>query len=150
MAHQFHRVQQQHFKTLNMNVPRAKLATSLFHANLSFNHSFGPAVPPQRTSVDVTTYGCALTHPRFSSLFACALMPPPLPLPSALLNPTQHQQYLLRQSADPDAVNSVGETPDQVCGASEEAIGLLQEARRLKHGESRHAANMYFVCNFII
>lgn len=47
------------------------------------------------------------------------------------------QQYLLSQSANPDAVNSVGETPDQVCGATTEAVHLLLEARRLKQGPMR-------------
>lgn len=54
--------------------------------------------------------------------------PPPPSLPPS------PKQYLLSRSADPDAVNSVGETPGEVCGATTEVTDLLDEARRLKKG----------------
>lgn len=48
-------------------------------------------------------------------------------------------QYLLSRSADPDVVNTVGETADRVSGAGPEAFQLLQEARRRKRGTHGNA-----------
>lgn len=56
---------------------------------------------------------------------------PPVPSNVTLYH---EQQFLLSHSADPDLVNSVGETADRVSGAGPEAFELLQEARRRKQG----------------
>lgn len=63
------------------------------------------------------------------------------------------EQYLLGQSANPDLVNSVGETAEQVCGAAPEAVHIVKEARRLKQGAStfnfvRNSGQGYFVLYF--
>lgn len=50
------------------------------------------------------------------------------------LDEQNKQQYLLGRSADPDAVNTLGETADRVSGAGLEAFELLQEARQQKQG----------------
>lgn len=54
--------------------------------------------------------------------------------------PAQHQtfekipQYLLSRSANPDLVNSLGETADTVGGAGAEVFVLVKDARRKKQG----------------
>ncbi|CAM9809978.1 unnamed protein product [Ascophyllum nodosum] len=55
------------------------------------------------------------------------------PLHSAAATGTlEVMTYLLHRSADPDAVNSLGETADRVSGAGPEALELIEEARRRK------------------
>lgn len=55
------------------------------------------------------------------------------PLHSAAATGTlEVMSYLLLRSADPDAVNSLGETADRVSGAGPEAFELMEEARHRK------------------
>lgn len=49
-------------------------------------------------------------------------------------NDLSKTQYLLSRAANPDVVNSAGETADKVSGAGAEVFLLVEKARQKKQG----------------